>query len=126
MSVDSNFFWCQLVIGFEEGEGCLVIDNSIKITDTIKQTSLVFAIAGVKNPPNTRPTETFVFRCYDPYGNEIGHSENQDPVIIQPEPGMFPSVSVLRPDPTVGATAKNELNEFKFSFLSANTMEDGE
>ena len=92
MSVDSNFFWCQLVIGFEEGEGCEVMEdgNTIKVTDTVKQTSLVFAIAGVKNPPNTMPTDTFIFRCYDPYGNEIGHSENQEPVIISPYPGSFP------------------------------------
>ena len=92
------------MIGFED-EGCEVNDNTIRITDTIKQTSLVFAVAGVKNPPNTEPTESFIFRCYDPYGNEIGHSENQDPVIIEPEPGTFPSVSILRPDPTVGEEA---------------------
>ena len=95
-------------------------DDKIKIFDNIKQTSLTFTISGIVNPPNTKPTETFVIRCFDPFGNEIGHSDNQPEVIITPVPGTIKFPSVLRPNPTVGALAALGSNEFKFSFSSQN------
>ena len=84
MSVKSGFLECFLHIGFESDQGFCNMegDDKIKIFDNIKQTSLTFTISGIVNPPNTKLTETFVFRCYDPFGNEIGHSENQPPVTI--------------------------------------------
>ena len=122
MSVASGFLECFLHIGFESDQGFCNVpsDNVIKIYDNIKQTSLTFTISGIVNPPNTKPTETFVVRCFDPFGNEIGHSENQTPVVIEPVPGTIKFPSVLRPDPTVGAIAAPDSNEFKFSFSSQN------
>jgi len=45
--------------------------NQIKIFDNIKQENLTFSIAGLVNPPNTKPTSNFEFREFDLKGNCI-------------------------------------------------------
>ena len=114
MSVVPGSLDCFLHIGFESDLGfCnMPSEGVVKIYDNIIQPSLTFTISGVRNPPNTKPTETFVVRCFDQVGNEIGHSENQLPVIIEPVPGAIQSPTIRRPDPTVGAIAAPDSNEF--------------
>lgn len=75
-----------------------IYEKAIKITDTIKQTSLTFTISTVMNPINTLPTSSFRFESYDESSLLMCKSDDSQIYNYTPLPRSLEDVEVLRLD----------------------------
>ena len=96
-----------------------------RIDKDITQKQITFRVR-IVNPANTMPTGGFLFHIYDPFDNMIASTLNQLVVAYTPVPGQLTSVSVTRPDATVGSLANDNSNVIEFVVQSTNILLDNE
>lgn len=104
LSIDQASFQCILLIGFNSDNGfcSMPTEDTIMLYDAINQKELVFAISGVINPPNTKPTDNFSILADDPDDNIIAYSKSLPSFGYTPIPGSISSVTSTRSVYVVG------------------------
>ena len=81
-SVDLNqsYFSCKYYIGFyldEDTDKCSFDGSSVvRIDGNVSQKKITFQVNSIVNPPNTKTTDSFIFRIYDSHQHMIASTIN--------------------------------------------------